>query len=235
MLLIWDFDGTLAYRDGMWSGAMVEVLDLHEPGHGITRERVRPFLRKGFPWHDADASHRELSSPGEWWSKLEPLFASTYSALGIGAARAARLAAEVRCRYTDPAPWSVYSDVPSSLAQLREDGWTHVVLSNHIPELEMLMDALGLRENFRAIYSSAVIGYEKPNPRAFRHVLNAMGPDGPVWMIGDNPIADVAGAAAVGIPGILVRSDGEGAQISCADLTGIRTLIHRHTEHLSSR
>ncbi|MGH7576825.1 MAG: HAD-IA family hydrolase, partial [Longimicrobiales bacterium] len=79
------------------------------------------------------------------------------------------------------------------------------------------------------------IGYEKPNPRAFRHVLNAVGPSGPVWMIGDNPIADVAGAAAVGIPGILVRSDGEGAQISCADLTGIRALIHRHTEHLSSR
>ncbi|MGH7576165.1 MAG: HAD-IA family hydrolase, partial [Longimicrobiales bacterium] len=42
------------------------------------------------------------------------------------------------------------------------------------------------------------IGYEKPNPRAFRHVLNAVGPSGPVWMIGDNPIADVAGAAAVG-------------------------------------
>lgn len=51
-LLIWDFDGTLAHRDGMWSGAMVEVLDRHEPGHGITREDVRPHLRMGFPWHN---------------------------------------------------------------------------------------------------------------------------------------------------------------------------------------
>lgn len=225
-VLIWDFDGTLAYRDGMWSGAMVEVLDGHEPGHGITREHLRPFLRKGFPWHNAEEPHLELADPDAWWQRLQPVFAAAYSARGIGATRAAELACEIRGRYTDPAAWSVYSDVPDALAQLHADGWTHVVLSNHIPELETLMAALGLRASFDAVYSSALIGYEKPNPRAFRHVLDAVGSYGPVWMIGDNPVADIAGAAALGIPGILVRSESEEARISSADLTGIRVLIN---------
>lgn len=234
-LLIWDFDGTLAYRDGMWSGAMVEVLDQHEPGHGITRDHVRPYLRKCFPWHNAEEPHVEVSSPEAWWEQLQPVFASAYSALGISAPRAAELACEVRECYANPAAWSVYSDVSAALAQLRADGWSHVVLSNHIPELETLMTALRLRASFDAVYSSAVIGYEKPNPRAFRHVLGAVGSHGPVWMIGDNPVADIAGAAAVGVRGILVRSDGQEAQLSCADLTGIRTLITEQTERLSSR
>lgn len=224
-LLIWDFDGTLAYRDGMWSGAMVDVLDRHQPGHGITREHVRPYLRNGFPWHNPEASHLELSNPDAWWGHLQPVFASAYTALGISAPRAAELACEVRGCYANPAAWSVYSDVPDALAQLQEDGWTQVVLSNHIPELELLMAALRLRASFEAVYSSAVIGYEKPNPRAFRYVLDATGSSGTVWMIGDNPVADIAGAATIGIPGILVRSDSEEAPISCTDVRGIRTLI----------
>src|SRR5437588_9596124 len=31
---LWDFDGTLAERPGMWGGCMLEVLDDHEPNHG---------------------------------------------------------------------------------------------------------------------------------------------------------------------------------------------------------
>lgn len=53
--------------------------------------------------------------------------------------------------------------------------------------------------------SSAAIGYEKPHPRSFRIALEAAQNPANVWMVGDNPIADIAGAEAVGIPAILVR------------------------------
>lgn len=59
-LLIWDFDGTLAYRQGGWSGALIDVLDRHEHGHSFSTDQVRPHLRQGFPWHDPEEPHPEL-------------------------------------------------------------------------------------------------------------------------------------------------------------------------------
>jgi hypothetical protein len=34
-MLIWDFDGTLGYRQGKWSGALVDVLDIAYPDHNF--------------------------------------------------------------------------------------------------------------------------------------------------------------------------------------------------------
>jgi putative hydrolase of the HAD superfamily len=80
------------------------------------------------------------------------------------------------------------------------------MFSNHVPELSALASALDLAGQFDRILTSALLGYEKPNPRAFELALDACGHPGEVWMVGDSPIADVAGAEALGIPAILVRS-----------------------------
>ena len=52
-------------------------------------------------------------------------------------------------------------------------------------------------------FSTRRTGYEKPHPQAFRNVLQSLEAPEALWMIGDNPNADIAGAAALGIPGIL--------------------------------
>jgi FMN phosphatase YigB (HAD superfamily) len=70
---------------------------------------------------------------------------------------------------------------------------------------EHLQDAQAWWAELQIIFASAVTGWEKPNPRFFRHALQAVGNPSRVWMVGDNPIADVAGAEAVGIPALLVR------------------------------
>jgi hypothetical protein len=51
-----------------------------------------------------------------------------------------------------------------------------------------------------------VLKNSKPHPDAFRMALRAAGAPRAVWMVGDNPIADVRGAEAMGIPAILVRT-----------------------------
>ena len=56
------------------------------------------------------------------------------------------------------------------------------------------------------IHTSASTGFEKPHPRAFELALEAAGHPDTVWMVGDNPIADVQGAQRLGIPAILVRT-----------------------------
>ena len=47
------------------------------------------------------------------------------------------------------------------------------------------------------------------------------------WMVGDNPIADVRGAEAVGIPAVLVRTESADAARRAADLEGVEALIER--------
>jgi hypothetical protein len=73
--LVWDFDGTLAYRVGEWSAwiqTLLEVLDREIPGHSVDPELVRPFLRKGFPWHSSEVHHPHLASADTWWGALQP-------------------------------------------------------------------------------------------------------------------------------------------------------------------
>jgi putative hydrolase of the HAD superfamily len=42
--LLWDFDGTLAYRHGMWSGTLVEILRQAMPACRATVDDIRPHL-----------------------------------------------------------------------------------------------------------------------------------------------------------------------------------------------
>jgi len=75
------------------------------------------------------------------------------------------------------------------------------------------------------VLSSATIGYEKPHPEAFRLALEAVGHPRQVWMIGDNPVADVGGAEAAGLRAILVRREDGEAQLRAADLTEAVTIV----------
>jgi phosphoglycolate phosphatase-like HAD superfamily hydrolase len=110
-VVLWDFDGTLAWRPGLWSGCVIEVLDELAPGHTAEIERVRAALKGGFPWDRHTQPHPELSG-GEAWRRAE----------------------------------------------------------------------------------------------AFRVALHACGDPPRRWMVGNNPLADIGGAEALGIPAILVRT-----------------------------
>jgi putative hydrolase of the HAD superfamily len=207
--VIWDFDGTLARRIGNWRGAMIEVLDEHHGPHRVTMEQLSPLIHNRFPWDQAEVEHHELSDdPDVWWAPMEAVLADAYRGVGH-ADRAEELAGHVRRRFVDHRySWEVFADTVPALERLSAEGWEHVVLSNHVPELPLLISGLGLEGRFRAVITSALIGYEKPHPEAFRLALEAAGHPEQVWMVGDNPVADVQGAEAVGIPALRVRTGG---------------------------
>jgi putative hydrolase of the HAD superfamily len=205
-LLIWDFDGTLAHRRGEtgWSLLLAEALDAEEPGHEHTPDTFRPYLRDGFPWHSPDVAHPELCDPEAWWASVRPVLERAYVAAGYSPGRAAEIALAAQRLYVDPAGWSLFDDTLPALERLSADGWTHAILSNHVPELGRIVTALGLDRMVATISCSAETGYEKPHPRAFEAVLEELRPE-EAWMIGDNVVADVLGAEALGIPAVLVR------------------------------
>ena len=223
--VIWDFDGTLAWREGMWSGAVMEVLDEREHGHGVVIERIRAGMRNGYPWDSWSEPHPQLCERGRWWEQVQRRIARALEDAGIGAARAGELADAVRERYLDVTiGWRLFDDTLPALRTLRERGWRNVVLSNHVPELGDLVDGLGLSPHLDDVFSSGLTGYEKPHPEAFRLVLAACGHPEHAWMVGDNPHADVEGAEGVGLSAILVRSEGR-ARHRADGLDGAAALI----------
>jgi putative hydrolase of the HAD superfamily len=208
-VVMWDFEGTLAMRPGLWSSCILEVLDEHVPGHAVSRDEVRAAIRDGFPWHRADQPHPELCEPDAWWAALDPMLGGAFSLSGIDEDRHLDLIRAFRARFVDAGVgWEVFPDTRPALAATSDAGWRNVILSNHVPELATLVDALGLADLVEDIFSSALIGYDKPHPEAFRHALRECGDPARRWMVGDNPVADVAGAEALGIPAVLIRTEG---------------------------
>jgi putative hydrolase of the HAD superfamily len=225
-VIFWDFDGTLAWRPGMWRGCLVETLDLHEPAHDIAAEALIPFLSDGFPWHTPDVPHPELSTPDAWWQHVELLLARAYEGVGVASEPARQLARLAHERYIDSSTgWQLFDDVLPVLTRLTSRGWRHVILSNHIPELQQLVGGLGLDAVIDHVFSSAVTGYEKPHPVAFALALEACGKPESCWMVGDNPVSDILGAEAAGIPAVLVRNDSRDVSRSAADLYEVERLI----------
>jgi putative hydrolase of the HAD superfamily len=100
--------------------------------------------------------------------------------------------------------WELFEDTLPALERLSAAGSTHAILSNHVPELRQMVAALGLDEVVAVLSCSAETGFEKPHVQAFASVLEALRPS-EVWMVGDNIVADVLGAEALGIPAVLVR------------------------------
>jgi putative hydrolase of the HAD superfamily len=210
-IVLWDFDGTLAERPGMWRGCLLEVLREHEPGLDAEADAFIPALRSRFPWHSPDVPHPELCKDEAWWAHVLPLLTEAYEAVGVGPERARELAALGRARYIDPSVgWRLFDDTVPALTRLAGLGWRHTVLSNHVPELAQIVAGLGLDRYVDAVVCSAVTGYEKPHPEAFAQALRLRRNGEAVWMVGDNEAADIDGARAAGLPAILVRGDGMG-------------------------
>lgn len=174
---------------------------------------MAPGLRDGFPWHRPEVGHPALDSPEAWWSALYPVLHGAYVCAGVEPGLAWKAAEAVRECYTDPLRWIVFPDTVALLEDLARAGWRHVLVSNHVPELDRLLAGLGLHGRFVAVVNSAQVGWEKPHRQIFEAALERADHPDRIWMVGDDPVADIAGAGALGIPAILVNPhhDGLGA------------------------
>jgi putative hydrolase of the HAD superfamily len=204
---------------------MTELLDEYQPGHGMDHETMFACIQEGFPWHDPERSHPQIRTADEWWADLLPALFRGYCRAGIAKALAHDLASRVRQRYLRSDRYRLDPAAPDSLQTVAAAGWANAVLSNHVPELDRILDQLGLLDLIDTVFTSARTGYEKPNPEAFRLPFRAMGAPAGVWMVGDSPSADVLGAEATGIPAILVHGRPNAAPRSVPDLRAAARII----------
>ena len=201
---MWDFDETLAERPGRWGGCILEIVERDLPGRAVDETALRQALRSFYPWHFPDVAHEHLNEPDDWWAALHPGLVDACRAGGLTDDESERVAAQVRSCYASSDAFSVYEDTVDALELLRDAGWRQAIVSNHVPELADLVDALGLSHFFDAIFTSARTGYEKPHPRSLQLALEYLGAD-TAWMIGNSEESDIAAADAIGIPSVLVK------------------------------
>ena len=226
--LLWDFDGTLAYRDGKWSGALHSIL-VNNGITDITIDTLKPYLTKGFTWHNTEKSNKELFGDKTWWEYYEDNFSNIFIELGIHKNISKKISKEIKKEYMDIKKWHIYDDTIKTLEVLTNKKYKNIILSNHIPELEKIVKGLGMDKYFIKIYSSGNIGYEKPNSKIYEYVLNdAKININDCIMIGDSYNSDIQGGKKMGIKSILIRSENKNNyEYYCKDLSNIIEEIER--------
>lgn len=219
--IFWDFDGTLTTGEPTWRFCLVRALGPLAERYGVTEEGVRPFLRSGFPWHpDGDSS-----LTGErFWQALFDRFGLAFESFGIPKPEAEAAARRVREIVLDKALYHVRPDAAAALAVCAYKGWRNYILTNNFPEWESLFDQLGLRQFFSGIVVSGAVGASKPEEKIFRLAERTARFPSLIWMVGDNPIADIEGAKNAGWHTAYLAKPGAphaGADITALSLTEI--------------
>jgi FMN phosphatase YigB (HAD superfamily) len=107
--------------------------------------------------------------------------------------------------------WEVrplYPFVRDALTKVNAMGYRIGLISNTLLTSDYhreLFRAGGIYDLFEFMVFSAEFGANKPDPRIFRHALDAMKLDpAQAWYVGDKPHRDVCGAHGVGMTAVLV-------------------------------
>jgi putative hydrolase of the HAD superfamily len=187
----------------------------HEIGIDTTAQDMQRALQAGeHMYRGALRAGRSFESSMDearsFWQEYNELILAE---LGVERDRAA-LAEQMTNRFWHPHSWRVFPEVHEVLTELRGRGLQLAVISNFTDALVALCETHELDGYFDVLVASAVTGAQKPDAGIFRDALRRTGADPASSVhVGDNYVADVLGARASGIEGVLVdrsRAGGKG-------------------------
>jgi putative hydrolase of the HAD superfamily len=135
--------------------------------------------------------------------------------------------AEVRAALLEAIRFVPFPEVPAALDALAARGIGLAIVSNWDVSLHDVVEGLGWTPRFAAVVTSAELGAAKPDPRPFVAALDALGvAPGRAVHAGDDLEADVRGARAAGVDGVLVaREPGAPAPAGVRVIGGLDELL----------
>jgi putative hydrolase of the HAD superfamily len=126
-----------------------------------------------------------------------------------GRPQAPKVVASAANRVLSPSTYRCYADAIPHLTALRRAGVPLALVSNFDDFLFPVLHHLGLGATFDVVCTSYRTGASKPSPEPFRYSLERLGlAPAQVVMVGDSPAEDMAGAATLGIPAVLIDRHG---------------------------
>lgn len=194
-----------------------------ERGHAVTPALMEAWMER---------AHAELSRPDapqprysrDWFRA----FVTRLLASAGADDDAEQLRAALEHRFTRPETYEVFGDVWPCLEALHERGLRLAVVSNWSDRLPGLLQELGLARYFEELAVSAVVGFDKPDPRLFRWLLERVDVSAEHALhVGDHPVNDVLGARRAGLRGVhLDRASTAGPSAdTLPDLLGLPDLL----------
>ena len=226
--LIFDFDHTLAYRDGMWTATIYEILQENDYNN-ISYNKIEPFTHIGFPWYDYEIPHKVFFKDLSWWEYMEKMIKNIFLNLDIKDKEANKFSKLFKDKYLNIEKWHLFGDTYEALTKANKNNFECYILTNHTPEIRDIIKGLEINKFIKKVYNSADIGYEKPHYKIYQALLNDLN-DKPenFIMIGDNYISDITGARSNGINAILVRKENKyNYKYYSKDLKNIFTIIDK--------
>ncbi len=213
-----DVDRTLLWTNLDIEG-YVEDLAPYTTNGPLTVEKARKPLRESLRRHiDENINYRtEEALAGFRWENA----GRTARALGLQAPTEILIeVSERRIRFNP------YPESEEVMEELMRMGLPLYVVSNWDVALRRMLDDLGWTRYFNGIFASAKVGSEKPAKEIFEEALSLAGvPRDRVVHVGNDPVADVWGAASCGVDAVLVdREGGVEAPEAVATLPDLRGL-----------
>lgn len=227
-VLFWDFHGTLTHPDITWFEVAMEAAAEQAPHRPLSRDTLEKFFSSTcLPWWTVPSGDtRHLIGTDAWWGHCKRGFEGMFRQCGFTPAEAAGIAPILREKSLEAHRYSLYADARETLETLRGRGYTSYILSNNFPELEQLVEDLGIRHLFDGVIVSGLVGYDKPRREIFERAKGVAGNPDEAWMIGDNPKDDIAGAKAAGFTTVAVHgTTSPDADYDVKNLSDIMTLL----------
>jgi putative hydrolase of the HAD superfamily len=204
-MILFDYGHTLCYSPGFSALRGTEAVMTRATANprNLSAQQIADYAQRLF----ADFGERVHAANAELheWQYLNLLYESLQITLDAAPAEIERL-------YWDNAsPGAVIPGAPEMLAYLKQQGIRTGVISNIMFSGQALKERLNrmLPGNaFEFIIASSEYMVRKPDPLIFNLALGKANlPAEAVWYCGDSPVADVQGAAGVGIFPIWFRYD----------------------------
>lgn len=214
-IIFWDFDGTLAYSNPLWSNTVYNSLKEVAPNSNVEFNEIRKCMAKGFTWHTADEDYSDLIGD-KWWAFMTNKIADDYISLGVDRDTAIKAASLVRENIKQTENYTLYSDAVDALKSSVKKGYKNVILSNNYPDLSEVLDKLNLTKYFDNIIVSANYGFDKPRKELF-DIAKSFYPDDSYIMVGDSVSADITGGNNAGMKTVLVHKGYNEKASYCSD------------------
>ncbi len=131
-----------------------------------------------------------------------------------------------RDHYARADSWRVHEDAVPLLDELAGRGFRLAIVSNWNPWLRRILSELRLLSYFDAVSISGEVGFPKPSPVLFEHVLRNLGlPGSMVVHVGDSMVEDVDGAENAGLTGVLLDRSSERRAGAISSLSELLPMI----------
>jgi putative hydrolase of the HAD superfamily len=220
-VVFFDVGDTLLDTSAMLDAALYTALVSIAPGVSLAD------VRRAVETSAADLPRRtppfeDVQENVEWWMDR---YRRVGQALALSPDALDRFVHQVVGGHLSGDPLRVVPGVPEALGALAARGIRLGVISNWDDTLDDILARKGLRTFFDAVIVSTALGEAKPSRAIFEHALRTMGVTASeAWHVGDDALADAAGATRAGLTAVLLDPIGMYASMDRYGIVRVKSI-----------